>query len=103
MLLDCLGGIALSQQHAVNSATLMNTAQPDYLSTLVVILLLGTERMGAVFGGQFQLPDQMGLFQEMHTLLDHFELEQMIFRSDHASNYLVLKRVLGKDKAKLLA
>ena len=81
----------------------MNTAQPDYLSTLVVILLLGTERMDAVFGGQFQLPDQMVFFQEMHTLLDHFELEQTIFRSDHASNYLVLKCILGKDKAKLLA
>ena len=59
--------------------------------------------MDAVFGGQFQLPDQHGLFQEMHTLLNHLELEQTIFRSDHASNYLVLKGVFGKDKAKLLA
>ena len=39
----------------------------------------------------------------MQTLLSHLELEQTIFRSDHASNYLVLKGVLGKDKAKLLA
>ncbi|MGI2136463.1 radical SAM protein [Shewanella baltica] len=103
MILNGLGGVALSHQHAVNSAKLMNAAQPDYLSTLVVTLPLGTERMDAVFGGQFQLPDQMGLFQEMHTLLDHLELDQTIFRSDHASNYLVLKGVLGKDKAKLLA
>ncbi|ESE39793.1 radical sam domain protein [Shewanella decolorationis S12] len=103
MILNGLGGVALSQQHAINSAKLMNAAQPDYLSTLVVTLPLGTERMDAVFDGQFQLPDQLGLFQEMQTLLSHLELEQTIFRSDHASNYLVLKGVLGKDKAKLLA
>ncbi|WP_133179471.1 radical SAM protein [Shewanella decolorationis] len=103
MILNGLGGVALSQQHAIHSAKLMNVAQPDYLSTLVVTLPLGTERMDAVFDGQFQLPDQLGLFQEMQTLLSHLELEQTIFRSDHASNYLVLKGVLGKDKAKLLA
>ncbi|MCH1930868.1 radical SAM protein [Shewanella sp. A25] len=103
MILNGLGGVALSEQHAINSAKLMNAAQPDYLSTLVVTLPLGSERMDAVFDGKFQLPDQMGLFREMHTLLSHLELEQTIFRSDHASNYLVLKGVLGKDKAKLLA
>ncbi|QYJ79238.1 radical SAM protein [Shewanella acanthi] len=103
MILNGLGGVALSEQHAINSAKLMNAAQPDYLSTLVVTLPLGSERMDAVFDGKFQLPDQMGLFREMHTLLSNLELEQTIFRSDHASNYLVLKGVLGKDKAKLLA
>jgi hypothetical protein len=30
------------------------------------------------------------------------ELEQTIFRSDHASNYLSLKGTLGKDKEKLM-
>ncbi len=29
-------------------------------------------------------------------------LEKTIFRSDHASNYLVLKGVLNKDKDKLI-
>ena len=39
----------------------------------------------------------------MEILLSHLELENTIFRSDHASNYLVLKGVLGKDKEKLLS
>eukprot|EP00959_Pyramimonas_sp_CCMP1952_P387928 8129362-Pyramimonas_sp.AAC.1 len=42
------------------------------------------------------------LFIEMETLLSHLELDRTIFRSDHASNYLVLKGVLPRDKAKLL-
>jgi len=35
MILNGLGGPELSQQHAINSAKLMNEAQPDFLSTLV--------------------------------------------------------------------
>ena len=38
----------------------------------------------------------------MSTLLQALELDKTIFRSDHASNYLVLKGVLGKDKQQLL-
>ncbi len=98
MILNGLGGVALSEQHAVGSAKLMNAAQPDYLSTLVVSFPLGKQRMDDSFEGSFKLPDQQGLFTEMLCLVEHLELNKTIFRSDHASNYLVLKGVLGKDK-----
>lgn len=103
MILNGLAGVELSKQHAENSAKLMNAAQPEYLSTLVVTLPLGTERMDEAFGGHFQLPNQAQLFEEMHILLSKLELEKTVFRSDHASNYLVLKGVLGKDKQALVA
>jgi radical SAM superfamily enzyme YgiQ (UPF0313 family) len=102
MILNGMGGERYSEQHAVNSARLMNAAQPDYLSTLVVSFPLGMDRYQAGFNGEFVELDQPGLFREMHTLLDTLELEQTIFRSDHASNYLVLRGTLGKDKQKLL-
>jgi hypothetical protein len=38
----------------------------------------------------------------MYWLLDTLELENTIFRSDHASNYLVLKGTLNRDKPRLL-
>ena len=103
MILNGMGGSRYSQQHALNSARLMNDAQPDYLSTLVVSFPLGIERYTAGFKGEFEALDQMGLFREMYQLLDALELERTIFRSDHASNYLVLKGTLGKDKEKLLS
>ncbi len=103
MILNGMGGKRYSQQHAVNSARLMNEAQPEYLSTLVVSFPAGVERYQQGFGGDFEMLDQAGLFQEMYWLLDELELENTIFRSDHASNYLVLKGILGKDKARLLA
>jgi radical SAM superfamily enzyme YgiQ (UPF0313 family) len=103
MILNGMGGKQYSEQHAVNSARLMSAAQPDYLSTLVVSFPAGAERYQQGFGGEFEALDQAGLFQEMYWLLDNLEVENTIFRSDHASNYLVLKGTLGRDKPRLLA
>ena len=102
MILNGMGGMRYSEQHAKNSALLMNEAQPDYLATLVVSFPMGTERYQAGFRGEFEPLDQQGLFQEMEWLLDTLELHNTIFRSDHASNYLVLKGTLNKDKPRLL-
>ena len=102
MILNGMGGTKFSNQHAVNSARLMNAAQPEYLATLVVSFPHGMERYQQGFKGEFEMLDQPGLFGEMHTLLNNLELERTIFRSDHASNYLTLRGTLGKDKQKLL-
>ncbi|MBT8048499.1 MAG: B12-binding domain-containing radical SAM protein [Xanthomonadales bacterium] len=102
MILNGMGGKLYSEQHAVNSARLMNRAQPEYLSTLVVSFPAGTERYQSGFKGEFEPLDQAGLFREMRCLLDSLELKNTIFRSDHASNYLVLKGTLNRDKSRLL-
>jgi radical SAM superfamily enzyme YgiQ (UPF0313 family) len=102
MILNGMGGRRYSEQHAINSARLMNEAQPEYLSTLVVSFPMGEERYRAGFLGEYEPLDQAGLFREMLTLLESLELENTIFRSDHASNYLVLKGTLKRDKPALL-
>jgi len=103
MILNGLGGPELSEQHALASAKLMNAAQPDYLSTLVVEFPQGSGDFETAFGIPWRKLGKMELFREMEILLDNLELKKTIFRSDHASNYLVLKGVLGKDKAALLS
>ena len=102
MILNGLGGQALSAQHAENSARLANATQPEYLATLVVSFPMGEERFRAGFPEWAPL-DQPGLFREMERLLATLELRHTMFRSDHASNWLVLKGTLGADKARLLA
>jgi radical SAM superfamily enzyme YgiQ (UPF0313 family) len=102
MILNGLGGKALSAQHAENSARLANAAQPEYLSTLVVSFPLGEQRFRAGFPGLEPL-GQHDLFVEMERLLSALELKRTVFRSDHASNWLVLKGTLGADKERLLA
>ncbi|NDY95130.1 radical SAM protein [Wenzhouxiangella limi] len=102
MILNGLGGQVYSDQHADNSARLANATQPEFLATLVVSFPQGEERFRAGFP-EWEPLDQSGLFREMERLLAALELEDTVFRSDHASNWLVLKGRLGADKERLLA
>lgn len=101
MILNGLGGQQLSAQHADHSARLANATQPEYLSTLVVSFPHGEARFRAGFP-EWEPLDQHGLFVEMERFLSQLELTRTVFRSDHASNWLVLKGTLGADKARLL-
>jgi radical SAM superfamily enzyme YgiQ (UPF0313 family) len=102
MILNGLGGQALWRQHAANSAALMNACEPEYLSTLVVSFPKGEERLRANFP-DFEPLSILGLLQEMEAFVSGLELKRTVFRSDHASNWLVLKGTLGADKERLLA
>lgn len=102
MILNGLGGQIYTQQHAENSARLANAAQPEFLATLVVSLPDGEQRFRQSFPEWTPLT-QRGLFEEMERFLSALELKRTIFRSDHASNWLILKGTLGADKARLLS
>jgi radical SAM superfamily enzyme YgiQ (UPF0313 family) len=101
MILNGLGGRALSRQHALHSAALMNATQPEFLATLVVTFPQGETRFRGKFGDWEPL-DVLGLMEEMELFLSALELRRSVFRSDHASNWLVLKGTIGVDKPRLL-
>ncbi len=101
MILNGLGGRALSRQHAENSARLANATQPEFLATLVVSFPRGAERFRAGFP-EWRACSQGELFAEMESFIAALELERTVFRSDHASNRLVLKGMLGAEKPRLL-
>ncbi len=102
MILNGLGGTVYSRQHAENSARLANATQPEYLATLVVSFPLGEQRFRAGFP-EWEPLSQHELFVETEHFLSALELKRTVFRSDHASNWLVLKGTLGADKDRLLA
>lgn len=102
MILNGLGGRSLSEQHADQSAALMNETQPEFLSTLVVSFPMGDARFKQRFA-EFEPLDQQGLFIELQRLISQLELNKTVFRSDHASNYLPLRGNLGADKQRFLA
>lgn len=101
MILNGLGGKVFSEQHAEASARLANATQPEFLATLVVSFPQGEQRFRAGFPNWEPL-SQHELFVEMERFLLALELKRTVFRSDHASNWLVLKGTLGADKARLL-
>lgn len=102
MILNGLGGKLLSEQHAKNSALLCNVIQPEFLSTLVLSYPYGKDHFKKRFNGDFKSLDIIGLIKEMRIFIQTLELDNTIFRSDHASNYLVLKGNLNRDKKELL-
>lgn len=104
MILLGLGGTEYSREHAIDSAQLASSSSPDFLSVLTTSFPRGMDRVQEGYGGTFQpLAPRQGL-QELRMFLDNIDIttNRTVFRSDHASNYLVLKGRLGRDKQKLL-
>ncbi|MCF8235292.1 MAG: radical SAM protein [Bacteroidales bacterium] len=102
MILNGLGGKNMSEQHAVSSARLCNEIQPEFLSTLVLSYPHGQGHFKKRFRGEFEPLDMYGLIKEMKIFIQNLELGHTVFRSDHASNYLVLRGNLNRDKEELL-
>lgn len=102
MIINGLGGESFAQQHAENSARVINAIQPEFLSTLVLSFPFGIEHFKLRFGGDFREQNILGFLVEQHHFISRLELNETIFRSDHASNYLVLKGILNRDKKDLL-
>jgi hypothetical protein len=108
MILLGLGGRALSESHADASARLCSAAEPEYVSVLTTSFPRGQERVQEGFqkelGVDFQELDARKILQELELYLFQLDLpqNQTIFRSDHASNYLVLKGRLGREQGRLL-
>ncbi len=102
MILSGLGGKRYSRQHAENSAKVVNAIQPEFLSTLVLSYPYGMEHYKKRFKGDFEPCDIPDLLQELKIFIGATELDQTVFRSDHASNYLILKGNLGREKERML-
>lgn len=75
--------------------------QPEFLATLVVSFPQGKDRFRQAYP-QWEPINRQELFCEMEQFLEALELKRTVFRSDHASNWLVLKGVLGAEKERLL-
>lgn len=102
MILNGLGGRKYTEKHAINSAKVVNAIQPEYLSTLVLSFPYGVDHLKNRFDVDFEELSKAELILEMGNFISQLQLKNTIFRSDHASNYLVLKGILNRDKEELL-
>lgn len=102
MVINGMGGKRYSEQHALNSAKLVNATQPEYLATLVLFDKSQEGKIEQGFDDDFTHLSTAELCVEMRSFIENTELEKSIFRSDHVSNHLILKGVLGKDKEHML-
>ncbi|WP_439184286.1 radical SAM protein [Carboxylicivirga taeanensis] len=98
MILSGLGGKVHTENHALNSAKLLNAIQPDLLALLVISFPFGYAHFQERTKAHFEPLSQLEMLKEMRLLLSNLNLKSTVFRSDHASNYLVFKGGLNRDK-----
>ncbi|MBI9069134.1 MAG: radical SAM protein [Salinivirgaceae bacterium] len=103
MILNGIGGKEYSEQHALNSAKIINEINPKFLSTLTLSLPYGLEHFQNKFKGNYQQQSITELYKELKLFIEKTKVDNVIYRSDHVSNNLILKGILSKDNDKLVS
>ena len=97
-----LGGPELLEQHAIETAKAFNAMNPEYIGMLTLMVEPGTPLYDWVRDGKFQLLTQPQVLRETRLLVENLDSPGSVFRMNHASNYLVLKGTLNRDKEAML-
>jgi radical SAM superfamily enzyme YgiQ (UPF0313 family) len=98
-----IGGVALSEQHAIHTAQTLTQMDPPYVGALTTTIVPGTPLAERAARGEFVLPGKFQMLAELRTIVAESEFSNCRFSSNHASNYLPLRGTLPADKPALLA
>lgn len=101
-LISGLGGKENLEEHAIESAKVINRINPDYLGVLTLMIEPQTELEVEVKEGRFNLLTPREVMLEMKLLIENLQLNGTVFRSNHASNYINLGGTFPIDKGRLL-
>lgn len=102
-LISGLGGRKGIREHAVKSAELISAMNPEYASFLTLRLYPGTKMNDEVARGEMELITPDEIVEEMELFLTHVDSPGTVFRTNHASNYVVLAGTFNEDIPALLA
>ncbi|MCI2056026.1 MAG: radical SAM protein [Oscillibacter sp.] len=97
-----LGGPALMERHAVETAEAFNAMNPEYIGMLTLMVEPGTPLYDWVSDGSFQLLTPGQVLRETQLLVEHLDSPNSVFRMNHASNYLSLRGTLNQDQTAML-
>ncbi len=103
MFLLGIGGVTRWQNHADATAFALNNMQPRLLSALRFVPVPGTELFEDVKAGRFPQLTEYDIVQELRTIVSLLDLNNTVFRANHASNVVPIEARLPRDKSKLLA
>ncbi|MCK4757418.1 MAG: radical SAM protein [Thermoplasmata archaeon] len=98
-----LGGIELTDSHAIETARVISAMDPDYAAALTLMIVPGSDIAADIGSGRITLlnPDQT--LQELRKMVEQLEVTNTIFRANHASNYAPIRGTLPRDKERILA
>lgn len=96
-LISGLGGRARLREHAVHSAEAVSAMKPDYVGFLTLMVEPGAPMREELDRGEMELLTPEEVAEEMELFLTHVDAEGCVFRSNHASNYIMLGGTLNRD------
>lgn len=97
-----LGGQALWEEHARETALAFSKMKPEYIGLLTLMVEPQTSVFDWVRDGELKLLSPREILRETYELLLHTDSEGSVFRMNHASNYLNLRGVLNRDRDAML-
>jgi radical SAM superfamily enzyme YgiQ (UPF0313 family) len=98
-----LGGRKQSIVHAQDTGKIVSEIQPDYLGALTLMVVPGLPVEEWISRGEFELLSQEEIIDELGVMLGCIETDrEIVFRTNHASNYLPLGGILPQDKERML-
>lgn len=101
-LISGIGGRELSREHAIESARVINKINPNYIGLLTLLLENGTQLYDDHEKGKFEILTPKEVLTETKLFVQGLDIDNCIFRSNHASNYVPLRGTLNKDKKLIL-
>ena len=99
-----LGGKRLSEQHAINTGKAATKMNPSFFAALTLMVVPGTVLDEMIKRGEFDLvTNPIDVLREVELIIKNIDAPgPVVFRTNHASNYLPLRGVLPGDKEGLL-
>ncbi|MGL5416340.1 MAG: radical SAM protein [Clostridium sp.] len=98
-----ISGLELSKEHAIETGSLISIIKPDFLGVLSLMVEKNTEIYTKVKENTFKTLSNIEILNEIKLLLQNIDTDQnIVFRSNHASNYVSLKGNLPLEKTRLI-
>lgn len=101
-LISGLGGKERLKEHALQSADLISQLKPEYVGFLTLMLEEPASILKEIRQGRLTLLEPEDVVTEMRLFLQNVDSEGTVFRSNHASNYIVLRGNLNSDIPQML-
>lgn len=102
-IISGIGGKEKINLHAKDTGSIISIIKPDYVGVLSLMIEKNTEIEEKVKNGELEILSSFEILKEIKEILKNINTdEKIIFRSNHASNYVSLKGNLPIDKDRLI-
>ena len=91
------------REHAIATGNFISRCEPDYVGVLSLMLEENTTIYQEWLKGNFKEADGIDILKEIKLIIENINVtSNIIFRSNHTSNYINLKGNLPEDKKRLI-